>query len=146
MKKCCMCDRNIEREDGPVLSMGAAGNPRLLCDACEELLDTATMGKDYEQISASICKISDIMSNGNPDGVTYSIVSELMASASERAKAIKEGSYDFALDEQPSDDGGLEDIPEDMLESEEDIKRMQQLLDNLEDNDDVSEVYHNWEE
>jgi len=32
------------------------------------------------------------------------------------------------------------------LESEDDIKRMQNLLDNLEDNDDVSEVYHNWEE
>nr|MBQ5811518.1 YebC/PmpR family DNA-binding transcriptional regulator [Clostridia bacterium] len=32
------------------------------------------------------------------------------------------------------------------LESEDDIKRMQQLLDSLEDNDDVSEVYHNWEE
>ena len=32
------------------------------------------------------------------------------------------------------------------LENEEDAKRMQLLLDNLEDNDDVSEVYHNWEE
>ena len=32
------------------------------------------------------------------------------------------------------------------LESEDDIKRMQNLLDSLEDNDDVSEVYHNWEE
>lgn len=32
------------------------------------------------------------------------------------------------------------------LENEDDIKHMQLLLDNLEDNDDVSEVYHNWEE
>ena len=32
------------------------------------------------------------------------------------------------------------------LENEDDLKRMQNLLDNLEDNDDVSEVYHNWEE
>lgn len=32
------------------------------------------------------------------------------------------------------------------LESDDDIKRMQNLLDSLEDNDDVSEVYHNWEE
>lgn len=32
------------------------------------------------------------------------------------------------------------------LENEDDAKRMQLLLDNLEDNDDVSEVYHNWEE
>ena len=32
------------------------------------------------------------------------------------------------------------------LEGEEDIKHMQLLLDALEDNDDVSDVYHNWEE
>ncbi len=32
------------------------------------------------------------------------------------------------------------------LESDDDLKRMQNLLDNLEDNEDVSEVYHNWEE
>ncbi len=32
------------------------------------------------------------------------------------------------------------------LEGEDDIKHMQQLLDALEDNDDVSDVYHNWED
>lgn len=32
------------------------------------------------------------------------------------------------------------------LSNEDDIKRMSQLLENLEDNDDVIEVYHNWEE
>ena len=32
------------------------------------------------------------------------------------------------------------------LEGEDDIKHMQLLLDALEDNDDVSDVYHNWEE
>lgn len=32
------------------------------------------------------------------------------------------------------------------LAGEDDIKHMQLLLDALEDNDDVSEVYHNWEE
>ena len=32
------------------------------------------------------------------------------------------------------------------LDGEDDIKHMQLLLDALEDNDDVSDVYHNWEE
>ena len=32
------------------------------------------------------------------------------------------------------------------LENEDDIKNMQKLLDMLEDNDDVQNVYHNWEE
>ncbi|MDP4110233.1 MAG: YebC/PmpR family DNA-binding transcriptional regulator [Bacillota bacterium] len=32
------------------------------------------------------------------------------------------------------------------LENEDDVKNMQKLLDMLEDNDDVQEVFHNWEE
>lgn len=121
-KKCCMCDRIIEREDAPVLAMGAAGTPRLLCEECENLLDTATLGKDYEEIRSSINKVSDIMSNGNPDGVTFSIISQLMVDASDRAKAIKDGSYDFALDEQMSEEG-FDEIPEELLESQEDIEK-----------------------
>ena len=32
------------------------------------------------------------------------------------------------------------------LQNEDDIKNMQKLIDMLESNDDVQEVYHNWEE
>ncbi len=32
-----------------------------------------------------------------------------------------------------------------MLESEDDIKNMEKMIDMLEDNDDVQEVYHNWD-
>ena len=32
------------------------------------------------------------------------------------------------------------------LTAEDDLKNMQKLLDNLEDNDDVQNVWHNWEE
>lgn len=122
-KKCCMCNRNIEREDAPVLSMGAAGIPRLLCDNCAELLDTATLGQNYDEIKDAMSTISDIMSSNDPDGVTYTIVSELMVEASDRAKAIKDGTYDFYLDAEEADEGELEDIPEDMLESEEDKQK-----------------------
>lgn len=121
-----MCDVNIEREDAPVLSMGAAGNPRLLCDRCAGLLDTATLGQDFDTIKDAVEQIGNIMADNDPDGVTYSIVSSLMVDASERAKAIKSGTYDFALDSQDMDDGGLDEIPEDMLESEEDIEKDKQ--------------------
>lgn len=123
MAKCCICDRHIEREDAPVLSMGAGGNPRMLCEECEGLLDTATRGHDFDEIEAAMDKLGKLMADGNPDRVTFSIVNDLMYGASDRAKAIKEGSYDFALDDEPVEDGGLEDIPEDMLESEEDKKK-----------------------
>ena len=33
-----------------------------------------------------------------------------------------------------------------MFTSEEDIKNMEKLIDALEDNDDVQNVYHNWEQ
>ena len=122
MAKCCMCDIRLESEDAPVLSMGAAGIPRLLCDRCAGLLDKATLSKDFEEIKDAVGEIGSIMAAHDPDSVTYTIVSSLMVDASERAKAIKDGSYDFSLDENP-EDGGLDEIPEDMLESEEDIEK-----------------------
>ena len=123
MAKCCICDRYLEREDGPVLSMGAGGNPRLLCEECEHLLDTATEGSSFEEIENAMDRLGKLMADGNPDRVTFSIVNELMHEASERAKAIQDGSYDFSLDEQESDDDGFDEIPEELLESEEDKKK-----------------------
>lgn len=120
MAKCCICEKLIEREDAPVLSMGAVGNARLLCDECVALLDTTTLGKNIDDITSAMDKIGKLMADSNPDGVTLETVSEIMLAAGERAKAIKDGSYDFSLDETDVVNGGLEDIPEDMLESEED--------------------------
>ena len=119
MAKCCMCDVNLEREDAPLLSMGAAGNPRLLCDRCAGLLDTATLGNDFDEIKSAVEEIGTIMADH--DGVTFDIVSQLMLEASERAKAIKDGSYDFSLDQEDNSEG-YDEIPEDMRESEEDIE------------------------
>ena len=123
MAKCCMCDANIEREDAPILSMGGGGNPRVLCDRCVELLDTATLGRDFDAIKGAIEEIGDIMAENDPDSITFSIVSSLMADASKRAKEIKNGTYDFALDEQADEEGGFDEIPEELRETEEDIQK-----------------------
>jgi hypothetical protein len=45
----------------------------------------------------------------------------MMADAANRAKAIKEGSYDFSLDEAAAEEG-FDEIPEELRESEEDIE------------------------
>jgi len=44
-------------------------------------------------------------------------------------------------------DANIEMVPQNYVElsSEDDIKNMQKLLDALEDNDDVQNVYHNWD-
>ncbi len=53
---------------------------------------------------------------------------------------LKDQGYEFVMAE-------LTYIPQNTveLESEEDIKNMENLIDMLEDHDDVQEVYHNWE-
>lgn len=54
---------------------------------------------------------------------------------------LQEAGYSFAMAE-------ISYIPQNTvaLTNEEDIKKMTKLIDMLEDNDDVQEVYHNWEE
>lgn len=120
MAKCCICDRNIDREDASALFMGGAGNAHLLCDECESLLNTATLGRDVEEIKQAMGKLGRLMADGNPDDATFSLISRMMLDAADRAKAIKEGNYDFALDE--SAEEGFDEIPEELRESEEDIE------------------------
>lgn len=123
MSQCCVCNREITIEDPAVLAMGGAGIPRYLCEDCEALLDTATLSKDCDEAGAAIGKISKIMADGDPDPVTLAMISNLLLKASDRAVAIKEGSYDFALDEQTPAEDEIEDIPDELLESEEDKEK-----------------------
>ena len=123
MSQCCICNRKIEREDPAVLAMGGAGIPRYLCDDCEKMLDDATLSTDYDTAGAAIGKLSKLMADGDPDPVTYAIVKGILLKSSDRAVAIKEGTYDFALDEQPDADEGYDEVPEDLQETEEDKEK-----------------------
>jgi hypothetical protein len=114
MNKCCICDKNIEREDAPILTMGGAGYARLLCDECDAELQAATASRDVNEIKTSINSIGNKMANTEPDIVTYNLVSSILMKATERGIAIKDGTYDFALDEVEEDDGGLDEIPEEL--------------------------------
>lgn len=55
--------------------------------------------------------------------------------------ALKEAGYEFSMVE-------LRYLPQTMTEltDEDDIKNMSKMIDLLEDNDDVQQVYHNWQE
>ena len=54
---------------------------------------------------------------------------------------LEEKGYTFAS-------AGVDMVPQNYvkLEKEEDIKNMEKLIDMLEENDDVQNVYHNWEQ
>ena len=130
MDYCSICGAEITNEDAAILTMGAAGIPRYICEECEKDLDTAISGKDVEEITTAIKSLSEKMVNGNPDtpddvdtakdmdGAAYHAMTRLLAKAIERAKKIKDGTYDFSLDE--TNDTGFDEIPEELQETEED--------------------------
>ena len=121
MSNCCICEKSVEREDAPILAMGGAGYARVLCDECDRELQVATRGHDVEEIKAAINSLSTKMANGEPDTVTYRMMSEILITATQRAMEIKDGTYDFARDDE-EDNEGFDEIPEELLESDEDIE------------------------
>ena len=124
MKQCCICGKAIEREDAPILTLGGAGYARLLCDDCDAELQAATLGRDVEEIKGAINSLGNKMASTDPDPVTYELVSSILLGATDRGMKIRDGEYDFALDEAEDDsDEGFDEIPEELLESEEDIEK-----------------------
>ena len=121
MNNCCICERNVEREDAPILAMGGAGYARVLCEECDRELQVATRGHDVDEIKAAINSLSTKMANSEPDAVTYRMMNEILVTATQRAMEIKDGTYDFARDDE-EDNEGFDEIPEELLESEEDIE------------------------
>ena len=119
-KICCTCLSRIENEDAPVLTMGAYGNPKLLCDECAALVETMSFGKDYNEVVAAMDGLTARMSSSNVDDrVTVATVTKMLNECADRAQKIKEGTYDFSLDEQKENEG-FEEVPEELRETEED--------------------------
>ena len=117
-KICSTCLRKITSEEAPILTMGAYGTPKYLCDECAELIETITMGKEYDEITAAMQTLTDAMSKSNVDDrVTVETVTSMFEECAKRAQKIKEGTYDFALDDV---EDGFDEIPEELQETEED--------------------------
>ena len=123
MDNCAICNAEINTEESAILTMGAYGNPKYLCKECSLDMDTATLGKEVAEISAAMERISKKMTVSGPDKQTYTTVTGLMAIAHDRAQKIKEGEYDFSLDESDESEGGFDEIPEELAESEEDKEK-----------------------
>lgn len=123
MDNCAICNAEINTEESAILTMGAYGNPRYLCEECSLDMDTATLGKEITEIYAAMERISKKMTSSDPDKQTYTTVTGLMAIAHDRAQKIKEGEYDFSLDESQESEDGFDEIPEELAESEEDKEK-----------------------
>ncbi len=126
--KCAICNSVIERENPHVLTVGAYGTPRCLCDGCAGDFDIATGSADFGEISLAVDRISGKMTAGDPDSITVNTVSEILEAAGKRASAIKDGTYDFSLDEiEPEETEELieelEEDPEDAILDEKEAEK-----------------------
>lgn len=118
-RKCSLCKRNFTSDEPAVLTMSAYGNPRYICQECEELFDKATLGTNFEEINEAMSKIGTTLADhDNGDETVFECVSSILESAGERAEKIKNGSYDFTEDEREVN--VFDEIPEELRESEED--------------------------
>lgn len=119
-KNCSTCLTRIVSDDAPVLIMGAYGTPKLLCDECAALIETITLGRDYDEITAAMQTLTEKMSAANiDDRFTVNTVTKILSDSAVRAQKIKEGTYDFALDE-AEDSESFDEIPEELQETEDD--------------------------
>ena len=121
MKQCTICDKYTENENAPILTMGAYGVPKYLCDECAADIDTATLSHDYEEAADAIARLGERVADCDPDGLTFKNVSAILSSAAERAQQIKDGTYDFSLDD-AEDDNSFDEIPEELQASDEDAE------------------------
>ena len=122
MGKCCICKKEIDTETAPILFMGGAGNPRCLCDECDAKIMEATTGKEYDGIIESCRSLGKTLETADSNDMKVIVtVGELIKKATERAELIKNGEYDFSLDEAEAANTEPEfEITDDIAESEED--------------------------
>ena len=119
-KKCAICYTNIDGDNAPILAMGGFGYPRLLCPECERLIESVSTTKDYDEfLEAKKSLASRCHPYLSDDKLTFDTVCSILDSSTERAEAIKSGTYDFSLDEVAEEDS-FDEIPDDMKETEED--------------------------
>lgn len=124
-KLCSICKKSVDSETASILTVGGYGNAKYICEDCAAELDTATTARDFDTIKSAMDSIGEKMAKNNiEDELVIATVGELFIGAKRRAKAIKEGTYDFTLDEQTvkqEQEGEEEfDIPEELRETEED--------------------------
>lgn len=121
---CSVCYRAIEDKDSAaILTMGHFGTPRFLCKDCEELVNTAQLSHDVTEAEAAMARLGETVGNYSAlDAAVLEAVENILRAAADRAEKIKSGTYDFSLDEKEDADA-LEEIPEELLETEEDKEK-----------------------
>ena len=120
---CALCGRIPESEEPAVLTMSRYGKPRHLCDECEAQMDVASLGRDYDEIVDAIDTLGKKATGfAKDDETTMKVMRAFLMRAAKRAAQIKDGSYDFDADDSSNGEEGFDEIPEELLETEEDAE------------------------
>ena len=122
MKPCSICGKSIETENAAVLTISAYGNPRFVCDDCAGMLDKAMESRDPAEVESAINFLGEQMKDMKDDNSVAEVLN-IISIASERLKQIKDGVYDFAIDEKIKEiqnKDSFDEIPEELRETEED--------------------------
>ena len=95
---------------------------------------------DYDEDTVMMDALDAGADDFSADGTIFEVTTTPDA-FNDVVKALEEKGYVFASAE-------IDLVPQNYvkLTDEDDIKNMQKLIDNLEDNEDVQNVYHNWEQ
>lgn len=118
-KLCAVCKKKVDSETAAILTLGGYANAKYLCEECDSDMEIATRSRDCSEISSAMDRITKKMSDaGIDDKLSLKTVSELLSEAKERAEKIKLGEYDFAEEEE--NDAAVEEVPEELRETEED--------------------------
>ncbi len=120
MSKCSICTAEIDNTTAPILTMGAHVRPKCICEDCASDIETVNTSREYLEISAAFDRISDkLAANPVSDSSVNDAVTNILNFAAERAERIKDGTYDFSVDDALASEE-LEEIPEELLETDED--------------------------
>lgn len=122
--KCSICNNPVG-DNAAILTLSGMGYPRYVCSDCDALLENISTGSDVDEISRSIDSISTKLANnarGMKDRIACETVGQIIRNGTERAEMIRNGTYDFAADE----DAEEFELTEDMLENDEDRLQTQQ--------------------
>lgn len=117
---CSLCLSAVDIENAEILTMGAYGTPKLLCNDCAHLMHKVTLADNYSEAVGAMEQLGNKISAANiDDRRVLDTVSEIFKESLARAEKIKAGTYDFELDKAESADT-IDEIPEELLETEED--------------------------
>ena len=124
---CCICPARIDENEAPILTHGRSTVPRYICPECEKRIDTAMLDKDPEKVTEACRELGESLTRyGVEDLAVVDEINGIIEGAMLRAKAIKEGTYDFSADEEirtATEGDGEFDITDDIKETPEDRER-----------------------